>query len=138
MIAIILLLITYALEDIVGLPKIFSSDLIRYSIFVFLSILGIAVVAWSVVSLPPKERGRRLVTKGALKYFRHPLYAGFLLFLNVGFAFLLNNWIYLLWAIAMFPVWSVNVRSEETLMKNAFGEEYEAYCRNTGRFVPKL
>jgi len=138
LIAIILLIATYYLEYYVGLSEIFTSDLIRITAFFSLTLLGIAVVVWSIKSLPPKERGKRLITTGAYKYFRHPLYAGFLLFLNVGFALLLNNWIYLCWAVLMFPVWSINVRSEEKLMKNVFGEEYDAYCRQTWRFVPKL
>lgn len=137
-ISIVLLLMTYYFEDIVGLHLIFSNNLIRYSVFLILSLLGITVILWSVFSLPPKDRGKHLITKGAFKYFRHPLYAGFLLFLNTGFAILLNNWIYILWALALFPIWSINVRSEEELMKKEFKEEYELYCRNTWKFFPKL
>ena len=136
--SIVLLLMTYYVEDIVGLDLIFSNDLIRYSAFLILSLLGITVILWSVISLPPKERGNHLITKGAFKYFRHPLYASFLLFLNTGFAILLNNWIYILWALALFPIWSINVESEEELMKKEFKEKYELYCRNTWKFFPKL
>jgi len=32
----------------------------------------------------------------------------------------------------------VQVRSEERRLRRDFGEEYEAYCRRTGRFGPKL
>jgi protein-S-isoprenylcysteine O-methyltransferase Ste14 len=138
LIAIMLLIIAYYLEDYVGFREIFTSDVVSFSAFIVFSLLGLAIFVWSLMSLPPKERGKSLVTTGAYKYFRHPLYAAFLLLLNVGFAFLLNNWIYLCWAALMFPVWSINVRSEETLMKNTFGEEYDAYCKKTWRFVPKL
>lgn len=129
---------TYVLEDYVGLPDILTSDVVRYSVFIVLSGLGLTVVVWSLISLPLKERGRSLVTTGAYRYFRHPLYAAFLLLLNVGFAFLLNNWVYLCWALLMFPIWSLNVRSEEELMKNVFSESYDEYCRKTWRFIPKL
>ena len=134
----ILLLAAYFLEDHIGFSQIFTNNVIRYSIFIVFSILGIALVVWSLISLPVKERGRSLVTTGAFKFFRHPLYAAFLIFLNVGFAFVLNNWVYICWTVLMFPIWSLNIRSEEKLMKNTFGKEYEAYCSETWRFIPKL
>jgi len=134
----ILFLVAYFLEDQIGFSQIFTNNIIRYSIFIIFSILGIALVVWSLISLPVKERGRSLVATGAFKFFRHPLYAAFLIFLNVGFAFLLNNWVYLCWAVLMFPIWSLNIRSEEKLMKNTFGKEYEAYCSKTWRFIPKI
>ena len=134
----VLIVVAWYLEDIAGFPEIFSSDLLRYMLIVVLTLSGLAVLVWSLISLPPKERGRRLVTTGAFHYFRHPLYAAFLLFINVAFALLLNNWIYLLWVVLLFPLWSLNIRSEEILMHNTFGEEYELYCRNTWRFIPKL
>lgn len=134
----ILFLAAYFLEEHIGFSQIFTNNVIRYSIFIGFSIFGIALVVWSLISLPVKERGRSLVVTGAFEFFRHPLYAAFLIFLNVGFAFLLNNWLYFCWAILMFPIWSYNIRGEEKLMKNTFGKEYEAYCHRTWRFIPKL
>ena len=136
LIAITLLVLTYYLEDFVGLRIILSNDAIRFSIIAVLSLFGTTIFIWSLVSLPPKDRGMHLVTTGAYKYFRHPLYAAFLLFLNVGFAFLLNNLIYLIWALTLFPVWSMNVRSEEKSMADTFGKAYEEYCQKTRRFFP--
>lgn len=132
-----LLVLVYYLEDVVSLPRIFSNDVVRFSVFVVFSLVGSALVVWSLYSLPPKERGRDLVISGAFKYCRHPLYAAFLLFFNMGFSFLLNNWIYLIWALILFPVWSLNVKSEEKLMRKVFGKEYEDYCEKTGQFLPK-
>ncbi len=135
----LLFVLTYYLEDIVGLPRIFNNDDgVRFSVSTVFFLAGSALVTWSLYSLPPKDRGRRLVISGAFQYVRHPLYAAFLLFLNVGFSFLLNNWIFIIWALALFPVWSANVRSEEQLMRRVFGEEYQVYCKKTGRFFPKF
>ena len=137
-ISITLLIVSYYLEDYVGLREIFTSDVIRHSVFIVFFLLGIALLIWSLKSLSPNDRGNKVVTEGAYKYFRHPLYAAFLLFINVGVAFLLNNLIYLCWAVVLFPVWAYIVRDEEKLMRKEFGEEYDVYCRNTWRFVPKL
>lgn len=136
--SIALLVVSYYYEVTVGLDDIFINDGIRFTFIVALNAFGLILIVWSLKSLPPKERGKSLAVTGAFKYFRHPLYASFLLFFNVAFACVLNNWIYVVWAIGMLPIWSLNVRSEEKLMKSEFGEEYEAYCKNTWRFVPKL
>jgi len=137
-ISISLLIVSDYLEDFVGLRGIFTSDLARFSTVILFFLLGIALFIWSLKSLSPEDRGKKLVTEGAYKYFRHPVYAAFLLFINFGIAFLLNNLIYLFWVVILFPVWSFIIRGEEALMKNAFNEEYDAYCKNTWRFVPKL
>ncbi len=138
LISISLLIVSYYLEDYIGLRKIFTNDVAKYSAIIILFLLGVALLIWSLKSLSPEDRGRKLVIEGAYKYFRHPLYAAFLLFINLGIAFLLDNLIYLFWVVILFPIWSSIVRGEEKLMKNEFGEEYHTYCKNTWRFVPKL
>jgi len=138
LLAIASFILVYYFADYVGLGDIFTNDVLRYSLSIVFSSLGCAVVIWSVISLPPIKRGRSLVTRGAYKYLRHPLYSAFLLFLNFSVAIFLNNWIYIIWAFVMFPIWSVNVRSEEALMRREFGEEYDVFCRETWRFFPKL
>lgn len=137
LITMVLFILAYYLEDVVSLPRIVGNDVVRFSVFVVFSLVGSALVVWSLYSLPPKKRGRHLVISGAFKYCRHPLYLAFLLFFNMGFSFLLNNWIYLIWALILFPVWSINVTSEERLMRKVFGKEYEDYCEKTARFLPK-
>ena len=111
---------------------------IRYIIFGTLFIITITIVIWSVISLPPSDRGNKLITDGALKFFRHPLYGAFLSFFNFGLATLLNNWIYIFWAILQIPIWHWNVEGEENMMREAFPNEYESYSKRTGRFFPKL
>ena len=133
----VLFILAYYLKDAVSLLRLFSNDAIRFSVFGVFSLAGIVLVAWSLYSLPPKERGKRLVINGAFKYFRHPLYAAFLLCFSLGLSFLLNCWIYMAWSLVLFPIWSIIVRSEEQFMKNVFGKKYEDYCEKTGRFFPK-
>ena len=137
-ISILLLVVAYGLEHIVALPAITANHVVRYSIYGVFAFIGIAIIIWSLKSLPPKERGKNLVTTGAFKYFRHPLYAAFLSFFNVGFAVLMNNWIYLLWALLILPLWHLTIRREEALMVREFGDDYVKYCEKTGRFFIKF
>ena len=138
LISIVLLVIAWYLEDIVGFPIILQSLFTRASVFVVAIIASIILIAWSIKTLPPNSRGRELITSGAYEYFRHPLYAAFLSCFNFGLAVFLNNWIYIVWAVMLHGVWHWNVRSEEKLMRAKFSEAYEEYSKRTGRFVPKI
>ena len=131
-------IITYLLEDIISLPKITDNDMIRYTVFGISSIITIFIIIWSLKSLPVNKRGKKLVMTGAFKYFRHPLYAAFVSFFNYGFAVLMNNWIYMIWAVMMLPLWHINIKREENLMIKKFGQEYIDYCNKTGRFIIKF
>jgi len=134
----VLLAVAWKLEPLSGLPKITDSDLLRWIVF-SLSIAGaLALAIWSMISLPPDKRGAALVTTGAYRYLRHPIYATLVSCFHFGLAILLDNWIYLLWAVITYCIWHWNIASEERLMRRAFPNEYEAYCKKTGRFIPRL
>ncbi len=126
------------MQPVVGLPVITGKPAVNQGIFIALTAITVAVVIWSVRSLPPAERGRRLCTSGAFAWFRHPLYAAFLTFFNFGLAFQLDNWIFLVWAVVQHPVWHLNIRYEEQLVRDHFGAEYDDYAHQTGRFVPRF
>lgn len=115
-----------------------GSDFLRYSIFGLSMVITTIIIFWSTKSLPPLQRGKKLVTRGAYKYFRHPYYGAFLTFFNVGLAVFLNDWFYLLWAIILHPLWHWNVKGEERLMKREFPHEYPIYIQKTRRFVPTI
>jgi len=138
LVSLALLALARFLEPMIGLPAITSSAATRWSVFAATTCITLYVVAWSIRSLPPGERGNSLVTTGAFRFVRHPLYAAFLSSFNLGLAVLLNNWIYVLWVLLLHGVWHWNVQSEEALMRREHPDEYADYCRRTGRFVPRL
>lgn len=134
----ILLAIAAFVDELSDLPKIMEDDIFRYSIFGSLSTITVLILIWSIKSLPPTDRGNKLIKVGAYKYLRHPLYGAYLSFFNFGFALFLNSWIYILWAVILHPIWHWNVKGEEQLMEQAFSNEYTAYALKTGRFFPRL
>lgn len=138
LISLILLIACIKYEHTIGLPQIHSSNTWGTILFGISIFLTLALVLWSVKSLSPQDRGRVLVTRGAFQYFRHPLYAAFLLFFNFGLAIYLNNYLYLLWAFLQHPVWHLNIMKEEKMVEKIFGENYTHYCHRTGRFIPKF
>ncbi len=138
LLSVALFIIAHYLKDPLGFPGIFSDwKYIRLSIFAATTCIGIVLIIWSVLSLKPEQRGRILITTGPFKYFRHPLYAAFLSFFNFGLAILLNNWIYMLWALLLHPVWHLLVRDEEKMLEGVFPRAYKEYCEKTGRFFPR-
>ncbi len=82
--------------------------------------------------------GHQLATAGPYAYVRHPIYTGMLgMLLATGFA--ISYWPALLVALAVFFVGTmIRVRSEERLLRGAFGEQFEAYARRVPAILPGL
>ena len=133
-----LLFLTCSLEKYFSEFRIMNNNPLRFNFFIGLTIITIFLIIWSIKSLPPNDRGNKLIVTGAFKYFRHPLYGAFLSFFNVGLAVFLNNWIYIFWAIIQHPIWHLVIKGEEKLMDKEFPEEYKKYCLQTGRFFPRF
>ena len=137
-ISLVLFVLAILLEKRINLPQIFSNHLISIGLTAFFASVFIIIFLWSVKSLPRRERENTLCTKGTYKYFRHPIYAAFLSAFNPGLAFLLNNYIYLIWAILLHPIWHLIINQEEKLLIEIFGNDYINYQTSTGRFIPKI
>jgi len=103
--------------------------------------VGAALISWAIASFhswrfrAKLDQGHQLATDGAFRLLRHPIYAGMNL-LALGSA---------IWA-PTFLTWSgfvlialgseLRARSEEALLRRAFGNAYTDYSRRTKRFVP--
>lgn len=134
----ILVYLTRMVVDSAGPMPIHGLPAVGQGVFYTGTALGGLLIAWSLKSLPASERGRHLVSNGAFHWFRHPLYAAFLLFICPAWAIFQDHWLYLAWAGLLHPLWHWNIRGEEKLMRDAFGEDYDRYCAVTGRFVPRI
>lgn len=125
-------------------------DWSRLELPLWLRWLGVAlgvladILAWWVFSnlgsnVTPTvvtRRKARLVTSGPYRWVRHPLYVmGLIAF--IGFALLAENWFIALVAIAAFGLLAIRAREEEARLIEKFGDEYRAYMKNTGRFLPR-
>src|SRR5262249_29585117 len=78
-----------------------------------------------------------LVRAGPYRFVRHPVYAGYLaLLLGSGVASL-NICLWLLWPVSFIGI-LIQAASEEELLGERFGQDYECYVHRTGRLVPRL
>jgi protein-S-isoprenylcysteine O-methyltransferase Ste14 len=82
--------------------------------------------------------GHKLITEGPYRLVRNPIYTGmFGLLLATGLA--VSHWVGLLIAIVVYAVGTVvRVRSEEKLLRGAFGAEFDSYARRVPAVIPFL
>lgn len=91
---------------------------------------------WSVTL--ELRKGHRLVREGVYRSIRHPMYAAIGLW-NLSQALLLDNWLAGWSALLAFAcLYARRAPREEAMMRDHFGEEYEAYCSETGRLLPRF
>ncbi len=82
--------------------------------------------------------GHRLVTTGPYALVRHPIYTGmFGMLLATGLTY--SRWPALVVGVIVFWIGTtVRVRSEERLLRAAFGAEFDAYAQRVPAVVPGL
>jgi protein-S-isoprenylcysteine O-methyltransferase Ste14 len=80
----------------------------------------------------------KLITEGPYAYIRNPIYTGMLgMLIATGLA--MEHWIALLIAIVIFMVGLViRVKTEEKLLRSAFGPEFEEYARHVPAVIPGI
>lgn len=90
--------------------------------------------AWSLA--PMADAG--LVTGGAYRFVRHPIYLGFAL-LAAGQALAFASWpSFLIVLCGMVPTFLWRARAEERLLARTFGAAYAAYRERTRMIIPFL
>lgn len=132
-----------------GRPELFPAETLRLVIGAILAIDGLAISVWSVVYMRYKGNGnpmdafghevaprtKHLMTDGPYRLSRNPMLTGTFVYL-IGICTWLWTWQALAVFIIFVLIMLVQVRTEESRLRRDFGEEYEAYCRRTGRFLP--
>ena len=124
------------------------SPLIEIVLAVMTVVLGVISMwmIWSAVRTLGKQwsltarvvEDHKLVMEGPYRFVRHPIYTGMLgLLIATGLS--LSHWSILLLAVIVFGVGTaVRVQSEEKLLQEAFGPEWQAYTRRVPAIVPRL
>ena len=82
------------------------------------------------------QPGQTVCNGGLYRWVRHPGYSGTLTaLLGVGMA--MGNWLSVLAILLILPAVGGRIALEERLLRRAFGDAYETYCRRTRwRLVP--
>ncbi|HZZ45035.1 MAG TPA: isoprenylcysteine carboxylmethyltransferase family protein [Tepidisphaeraceae bacterium] len=108
-------------------------------------VLGVASVglfAWTHVALGKfwstclqLRTGHRLITAGPYARIRHPMYSAILGWMT-SLALVAGSWVPLVFAGLAALNFILRIQPEEKMMLQAFGDEYRAYMKRTGRLLP--
>lgn len=137
-ISLILLAAALLADRGLGHPKILKYPLLMEGLGALSVCAGLVLYFWTAYVLRNWWAKGQLCTTGPFRWFRHPMYAAWITFLAPGVAVYLNSWVLLLWVMSLHPVWRRLVVREEKMMSERFHEEYRAYAKTTGRFIPRL
>ena len=132
-----------------GMPNLLEAPITRIVIALVLAVLGLSLSVWSIVYMRRKGDGnpmdafghevaprtKHLMTEGPYRLSRNPMLTGSFVYF-AGVCVWLWAWQALVIFVAFVVIMLLQVRSEEKRLRRDFGEEYEAYCRRTGRFWP--
>lgn len=99
-------------------------------------VIGIGLCAWSV--LEAKEMSiatpNILLTSGPYAFSRNPMYVGWTL-IYLGVSFVVNStWITLFLPVVILYIHIMDIRKEEQMLDEQFGEEYRQYRKQVRRY----
>ena len=126
-------------------PKLFDKLLVAAALGFVIAATGEAVRA-STIGLQYIVRGGKdrrvyakdLVTGGVYAHTRNPMYVGNMLIL-IGLAVASNSWTCVAVVIPVYAfVCAAIVAAEERYLHGRFGVDFDAYCRDVPRWLPRL
>lgn len=105
---------------------------------------GTVIALWCIFTLAvigkgtpaPFDPPRRLVIGGPYRFVRNPMYIGAGLAL-AGAALFYESWPLLGYTILFFLGMHLFALHEESTLRRTFGEPYETYCSQVGRWWPR-
>jgi protein-S-isoprenylcysteine O-methyltransferase Ste14 len=100
---------------------------------------GAGLFVWALRSVPRAADGKTLVTGGAYRWLRHPIYLAFLAML-VATGFLIADGIRLILPVLLYVAGSeLRIASEEGALAKTFPQDYPRYRNRTRwRYFPGL
>ncbi len=122
---------------------VIDGDTVRW-LGVALYIVGGAVRIWPVFVLGYRfsglvaiQPGHTLVTDGIYSVIRHPSYLG-LLIVSLGWVLAFRSVVGLVFVVLTIPPVLARIKSEEHLLHEQFGADYDADRSRTSRLIPGL
>jgi protein-S-isoprenylcysteine O-methyltransferase Ste14 len=109
------------------------------------SVLCLGLLVWAHLTLNSQftstlriDAENVLVTTGPYRLIQHPIYVSFfVLFLSTGL--FTRSWLIgALGALTIGTLMTTRRVREESMLADRFGDEYEEYRRQTGRFIPRV
>lgn len=137
---------------IIGFGIVTEYLIMKRAINYYVTILGLLLYALALIGryISVKTLGKYhsihieirenhpLIQEGIYKYIRHPYYLSVILEI-ISISLIPNTYYMLIFSfLSYIPVMMVKLFYDEKAMVEKFGNQYLAYKRNTGYFLPKL
>jgi protein-S-isoprenylcysteine O-methyltransferase Ste14 len=112
-------------------------------LYIRLVILGFALITAAFLSISGhvvvshERRPTGLVSTGAFRYVRHPLYLASILF-YLGLAVSMASLFSLALLVVILIFYNYIASYEEKLLEVRLGEDYKSYKKRTGKWVPRI
>lgn len=122
----------------IGLPEAVRWIGVGLGIFCVFGIYWLfSSIGTGITPTSATRQEHKLSTSGPYRWIRHPLYTfGSSMF--VSFGMMADNWFIATLGIFTFILMAIRTPKEEANLIEKFGDEYRAYMKRTGRFLPKL
>ena len=127
-----ILMDTY-LPRIAALPR--SISFIKPAGYVLL-IPGLILWATAIIQLLTGFSKGKLVTTGAYRVARNPIYSSATFLILPGVALLTLTWVYFVVSVFLYIGVMIFIGTEEKQLTQAFGKEYEDYKARVDRLIP--
>jgi protein-S-isoprenylcysteine O-methyltransferase Ste14 len=123
-------------------PEVAVPDALRWA-GITLTALGVAFSLWSIVTLGRHydlvlevHQDHELVRRGPYALVRHPVYTGLALHF-AGACLATGNLVLIAGTLLVsYPAFYARARTEERLLRDQLGAEYDAYAREVPMLVP--
>ena len=141
LILLVLFLLIWAGDSFFLRKSTFLSDYLP--LYIRLVILAVPAVAAAClfksghVVVSHERRPTGVVSTGAFRYVRHPLYLGSIL-VYLGLAVSTASLFSLVLLVVIFAFYNYIASYEEKLLETSLGEAYREYKRKTGKWVPRI
>ncbi len=144
LILLVIFLVVWVADSFLLHSSTFLAPYLPLSLRLLIMILALATAFFLVKSghvvISHGNHGRlpqSVVTTGAFRYVRHPLYLGCLL-VYFGLAVATASLISLALLAVILPFYNFLATYEENLLESLFGESYLTYKDKTGKWLPRM
>lgn len=105
---------------------------------IILIVVGLPVFLTPAFTIDKYFKKGELATKGIYGYFRHPIYASWIIFFVPGIVLIKGSLLGLTIPVFMYLVFKIMIVEEEKYLEKKFGKEYIEYKKKVNAIFPKL
>jgi len=134
--AIFVFALNYYLRDVFTINLVSSFSFLLVILGIVLLTIGILFLIPSIIAVNRAYKADYLCEDGIYSLCRHPLYAAWILFIIPGIVLLFGSWISLSIPLAMYVIFRILIKQEDSYLFNKFGDEYISYKNRVSLLFP--